>query len=124
MKTLSQIIPPHAPMDAALLASLTLAYECGILVPPIVVMEVAGYLLALCGSHRIAAMRAVYYDDTAIDDLVRYVLVVDGDDLYERCPDAREYLDRLRADRFDFDADLACLRAYLDAETLAALEGQ
>lgn len=67
----NELTPPHEVRDETKLASLIEAYSTGASVTPIVVLDFGDEMIALCGSHRIAALQAVFAEIPA-----GYVIVV------------------------------------------------
>lgn len=85
---LRDIIPPHEPRDHDKLASLIAAYNDGAEVPPIVVIDWTGSdhdghpPSAISGSHRLAAICAVYDDEQDARHFDE-IEVIDGADLLD-----------------------------------------
>jgi hypothetical protein len=125
MTALSALVPPHAADDPAKVAALVAAYRVDAEVTRPVAVDYGHALVALSGSHRIAALREVYEAETDAADLV---LVLDAGDLYEAAegdPDAIRTLDRLAAaDVGDYAEAIRTLWPYLDDEARAALDDQ
>lgn len=84
---LANIVAPHAPRDREKLVALTLAYESGAEVPPVVVVDWEDSIYdgrqpsAISGSHRLAAMREVY-DDQPINRFDE-VEIVSGEEIID-----------------------------------------
>ena len=84
---LANIIAPHSPRDRQKLVALTLAYESGAEVPPVVVVDWEDSIYdgrqpsAISGSHRLAAMREVY-DDQPINRFDE-VKIVSGEEIID-----------------------------------------
>lgn len=124
MTTLAQIVPPHRPTSAALLAALVAAYESDADVPPVVAIDFGHSVVALCGSHRIAAALEVYDETTDAEDIGW--LIYDREALYTDAPaDLRALLNELSADNVsDYSVFAAAIAKHLPAEANEALIGQ
>ena len=128
MNKLRFVEPPHAVRDAAKLASLIEAYEAGHAVTPIVVLDLWHSLMAISGSHRYAAMYAVYGANLLLDEVG--VIVVNGNEVFEAAEAAGDE-DAMRAVRdvadhrgVDYCDVIRVLTPYLSADALDALADQ
>lgn len=85
---LADIIAPHAPRDRQKLVALTLAYESGAEVPPVVVVDWEDSIYdgrqpsAISGSHRLAAMREAFDEDQPADRFDE-IKVVSGEEIVD-----------------------------------------
>ncbi len=128
METLSQVVAPHQITDPAKFGKLCSRYQLDLEVTPVVILTGSRGLIAVCGSHRVAALKEVYEDDTEIETLenLGYVLSVDYDDVYNDASDElRGLLDELHNPSGDYYTDLCrALSAELGGEVAAALADQ
>lgn len=124
--TLRQAEPPHGVRDTTLFGSLVDAYRADRTVPPVVFLTFGeeGIAYGLSGSHRLAAAKEVFEEDTELETLDWIVL--DAEPLYEAAgPQLQATLDRFRERRAgDFGVLLQTLWPYLPAKAQAALENQ
>lgn len=92
---LRDVIPPHEVRDQDKLASLIAAYNSGATVTPVVVIDWTdsdrdgAQPEAISGSHRIAALREVYDDETALTEFEE-IVTLDGDSLLRALADLAE----------------------------------
>lgn len=126
--TVSQLVAPHQITDRNLFAALVSAYQADKYVPPVVALADERGVLAVCGSHRIAAIKEVYEEDADLDILVdaHYLIVLDFADIYDDADEATQaLLDRLHAPSGDDLTDLcAALSRQCGGEVAAALKDQ
>lgn len=119
MTTLRQVYTVH-PLDKAHRApghveSLTDAYRRGDDVPPVVAIRYQdGAIMALNGTHRIAALSDVFGDDA---NAAEYLEIYDGDSLYEIADGQQvDALDRIASGRFDPEHVRALLPLFEDED--------
>lgn len=126
--TVSRLVAPHKVTNPNLLASLIESYEADKYVPPVVVLSDERGLLAVCGSHRIAAIKEVYNEDADLEVLTdaHYLIVLDYADIYDDADEATQaLLDRLHDPSGDDLTDLcAALSRQCGGEVAAALKDQ
>ena len=126
--TVSQLVAPHQITDRNLFSALVSAYRDDKYVPPVVALAGERGVLAVCGSHRIAAIKEVYEEDADLDILVdaHYLIVLDFEDIYNGANEATQaLLDRLHDPSGDYYTDLCrLLSAECGGEVAAALKDQ
>lgn len=126
--TVSKLYAPHEVTDQSLLSSLIESYEADKYVTPVVVLADERGVLAVCGSHRIAAIKEVYNEDADLEILTdaHYLIVLDFAEVYESADEATQaLLDRIHAPSGDDLTDLcAALSRQCGGDVAAALKDQ
>lgn len=129
MTTLSRLQAPHQITDPAKFGKLCSRYQLDLPVTPVVVLADEGVAVhAVCGSHRIAALKEVYEEDTDLEDLEEsgYILSLDFDAIYEEGDEnMRGLLDKIHDPTGDYYAELcAALVKQCGGAVATALQDQ